>query len=373
MAYRRKVLSIDGGGIRGIIPAMILAEIEERTGKRIADLFDLIAGTSTGGILALGLTKPHPQDPSLPHFTAAEIATVYEQRGREIFDESLWGQLLFFLDDLCRSKYSPDGRDRVLKEVLGNTPLSSAIKEVLLTSYDIDNRFPVFFTSDQRKEETVRKGKQTTHPSDCQIHGSSITPEYGYRKVCNGFTMHQAAMATSAAPTYFQPYRLPTGDKTRSQEYVLVDGGVFANNPTALAIIEMIGTYCLDMESKGNPETRLPVDEILVVSLGTGSLTRSFPYKKARHWGILGWIRPLINITLDGTSEVVAVQLDQLLSECQLYRFQEYLIRGSGSDELDKADPDNIRRLKKLAKKIIHDRQQDIEKLCKLLLTPNCA
>ena len=88
------VLSIDGGGIRGIIPAMVLAEIEERTDKPICELFDLIAGTSTGGILALALTKPDPNlsdsdaDPQ-PEYTAERLVSLYQDSGRDIFDLSL--------------------------------------------------------------------------------------------------------------------------------------------------------------------------------------------------------------------------------------------------------------------------------------------
>lgn len=81
MADVVKVLSIDGGGIRGLIPATVLSAIEERTKARTADLFDLIAGTSTGGILALGLVKPSPRSRRKPQYSAAELAELYEQEG----------------------------------------------------------------------------------------------------------------------------------------------------------------------------------------------------------------------------------------------------------------------------------------------------
>lgn len=349
MGYKRKILSIDGGGIRGIIPAILLAEIETLTGKKITDLFDLIAGTSTGGILALGLTKPHPQDPSTPHFNAADLANFYREYGKDIFSEPFLDRLTS-IDEYLSPKYPIKHKDRVLDELLGEIPLKSALKEVLLTSYDIDNRFPVFFTNDPRKEENHSRN---------------------YRKVCNGFTLKQAAMATSAAPTYFEPYRLPiTTHTTHNGAYVLVDGGVFANNPTALAIIEMTCTYRIDAESKGISQTSLPINEILVVSLGTGALTRSYRYEQAKNWGILGWIEPLINITLDGTSEVVALQLDHLLSPDQLYRFQGFLDKGKGNDELDRADDKNIAELELLAKSILNEQQEEIERLCQVLLEP---
>ena len=96
-----KVLSIDGGGIRGLIPALVLAEIERRTGRRIADLVDMIAGTSTGGILACALAKPDP----LP---AAEVASLYVEEGPRIFDRSLLKQITS-LGGYLDERYSDTG------------------------------------------------------------------------------------------------------------------------------------------------------------------------------------------------------------------------------------------------------------------------
>lgn len=108
-----RILSIDGGGIRGIIPAIILASIEERTGKPISALFDLIAGTSTGGILALGLTKPNSSGE--PEFSAQHLCTLYERDIPHIFrnPQSWWGNLL-------RPKYRSFAFQEVLKNSLGD-------------------------------------------------------------------------------------------------------------------------------------------------------------------------------------------------------------------------------------------------------------
>jgi patatin-like phospholipase/acyl hydrolase len=82
MAFKRKILSIDGGGIRGIIPALLLDYIETKTEKPIAEMFDLIAGTSTGAVLALGMTKP--KSDGSPEFTPAAIAEMYREEGEDI-------------------------------------------------------------------------------------------------------------------------------------------------------------------------------------------------------------------------------------------------------------------------------------------------
>src|SRR5215210_4815135 len=102
----KKVLSIDGGGIRGIIPAMVLAEIEARTGKRSAEMFDLVAGTSTGGILALGLTKPG-QD-GKPEYSAKKLIDLYETEGRKIFSIPVWHRV-HSVGGLAEEKYPATG------------------------------------------------------------------------------------------------------------------------------------------------------------------------------------------------------------------------------------------------------------------------
>jgi uncharacterized protein len=346
MPYKFKVLSIDGGGIRGIIPAKILAEIEKRTGKRIFQLFDLIAGTSTGGILALALAKPNPSQPENSDFTAEELVEMYRDNGHRIFYEPFIERFTK-ADDIVRPKYDSDGRDAVLTEYFGDTPILKALTEVFLTSYDIELRVPIFFTSKSSKQET-----------------NSLV----FRKICTGFSMKQAGMATSAAPTFFEPYQITTAHRTDTGSYSLVDGGVFANNPTTLALMEAI----IDSKKAGKP---LRLEEILVVSLGTGSLTRKYPYDEARHWGIIGWIQPLINITLDGSSESVAVQLEQLLPKAeneppQYYRFQEFL--NSTNDSMDNASKDNIKNLERLADQIIAERTDDLDEMCEqLLATPS--
>lgn len=348
MTFKFKILSIDGGGIRGIVPAKILAEIERRTGKKIYSLFNLIAGTSTGGILAAGLAMPKPKTKE-PKYTAADLINIYRERGKEIFYEPFIERVMK-LDDISRPKYSSAGRDKVLKEYFGNTPLQDALTEVLVTSYDIQLRTPVFFTSQTNKEERINRY---------------------YRKISSGFTMHQAAMATSAAPTYFKPYKVEASAEHETQKkgfYALVDGGVFANNPTSLALMEAI------IDSKKPGKTPLELKDILVVSLGTGSLTRRYDYETASNWGLVGWVQPLLNITLDGSSESVAVQLEQLLPKAQdrppqYYRFQALLDAGKGLDDMDKAEPENLKNLENLADEIIAKENENLNQLCKLLVS----
>src|SRR4028118_1266820 len=244
--YKFTVLSIDGGGIRGIIPGVILAEIEKRPKQPMSERFELIAGTSTGGILALVLTKPDKDRE--PHYTAKELIEVYREHGKRIFYEPPL-ERLSDVDDMIRPKYDSDGRDEVLTEYFGDTPIKKAVTEVFITSYDIELRKPTFFTSKPEKENTEAKN---------------------FRKICSGFSMKQAAMATSAAPTYFEPYQIRTGHPTDRGFYSLVDGGVFTNNPTSLALMEAIIDSKRRAKPGDPPKEPLKLEDILVVPLGAG-------------------------------------------------------------------------------------------------------
>ncbi|MEG4942166.1 patatin-like phospholipase family protein [Microcoleus sp. F4-D5] len=343
--FKRRILSIDGGGIRGIIPAILLNYIEERTGKRIATMFDFIAGTSTGGILALGLTKKN-SDSSInnePEYTAAELVNFYRKYGQKIFNE----YVPVNFDDLLQPKHNPKGREEVLKALLGEAKVEEALREIFIPSYDIELRAPIFFTSNRDAEEPE------------SIHS---------RKLCSGFKMWEAGMATSAAPTFFPPYELETAHTTDEGHYALIDGGVFANNPSSLAMMEAMISY------KRKTKEELYRKDILIVSLGTGSVTRRYKYRDAKNWGQIKWALPLLNVVFDGQSESVAFQLDQLMvtkgdqdNNRNYYRFQLQLSRENGQDQMDNASPSNIDHLEERAEKLIEHSKTDLNELCNLL------
>jgi patatin-like phospholipase/acyl hydrolase len=289
-----KVLAIDGGGIRGLIPALVLAEIERRTGRRIADLVDMIAGTSTGGILACALGKPDP----LP---AAEVASLYVEEGPRIFDRSLLKQITS-LGGYLDERYSDKGLVRALERYLGDTPMSAATVPLLLTAYDTEAR---------------------------AIHLLRSEGEH------SGATMVEAAHATSAAPTYFEPVRIDGA--------TLIDGGVFAINPSLCAYAEVGGS--LD----------------LLLSLGTGEHTRPLPYDEVKGWGQLEWARPLIDVVFDGGQDAVDLQLRSLLTD-RYIRLQTQL--DAASDDLDDASSDNLERLRGEAERLIARDSDLIDDIC---------
>jgi uncharacterized protein len=286
-----KILAIDGGGIRGVIPARVLAEIERRCGRPAGELFDLVAGTSTGAIIACALTRPDP----LP---AARIARIYLEEGPEIFSRSLLKRITS-VDGYIDERYDSDGLLASLRRHLGTARLADANPAILLTAYDLERRTAVFLRRD------------------------------------DDLLMVEAAHASSAAPSYFEPVRVGTA--------TLVDGGVFATNPSMCAYAQTDGE--LDV----------------LVSLGTGEHTRRLRYEEVKDWGRLEWARPVLDVVFDATADAVDLQLQALLGSGYV-RLQTPL--DEASDDLDDVSPENLAALEREAERLIAARDDELDRLC---------
>ena len=333
------ILSIDGGGIRGVLPAAILTEIEKRTGIPICALFDLISGTSTGGILAVGLTVP-AEDGKGPKFTASELGALYDEKGEEIFDQSFFQKI----GSIGDNAFGHENIERLLKEFFGDAMLSDALTQVIITAYEIEKRKTFYFNSDLAKKDKSED-----------------------------FLIREVARATSAAPTYFEPTRVgPLGN-----QFSLVDGGVFANNPSMLAYVEAKTYYEQMKNKKKSTRTRqvssakveaMTVEEpFVMVSLGTGSSMKPYNYNDAKDWGLVGWVRPIVDILMQGVSETVDFQMRRLLpprldGTQRYYRFSTKLQAEHG--DMSDASPEMIAALKEYAAGIIRQEDKAIDELC---------
>lgn len=322
-----RVLSLDGGGIRGLIPAVLLSELERRSGKPICDLFDLIAGTSTGGVLALGLTCPDPasvaDDPAgrpSPLYSAEKLADLYARDGARIFRRSVWHRLRS-VGVLAEEKYQSGGVEEVLGTYFGDARLTHALTSVLVTAYDLELRKPHFFKSHKAASDDRRD-----------------------------FLIRDAARATVAAPTYFEPARV----RVRPGEdwITLVDGGVYANNPAACALVEAMAFW------------KRPPSEVLLLSLGTGEYTKPILFEDARGWGLARWAQPILDVVFDGVNDTVDYQAASLLApfdgSAGYARFQPQISRHMES--MDNVDPLNVRALRITAKQLIRDHDRDLDR-----------
>jgi predicted acylesterase/phospholipase RssA len=234
---------------------------------------------------------------------ADEIAAIYKTDGPKIFDRSAL-KIITSANGYLDERYESDGLVESLRRHLGDTRLGDATTRVLLTVYDLEARQALLLRSDAHDD----------------------------------VTMVDAAHATSAAPTYFEPVRI--GART------LVDGGVFAINPAVFAYTE----------------TRAAPD--LLLSLGTGSHTRRLPYDKVKDWGRLEWAEPIIDVVFDGSADAVDAQLDALAGD-RYIRLQTRLEQAS--DDLDDASASNLAALRREAERLIAARSDDIDRACELL------
>src|SRR5882724_2494764 len=315
MTKKLKILSIDGGGIYGIVSAMILAEIERLTRKPIVQLFDLVAGTSTGGIIALGLTIPDATG-KVPRYSGADMVELYTTKGDQIFSRTFLHEILA-LGNLLEEKYESAGIERTLRKYFGEMMLSETLTDVLITAYNIERRDAYFFKSSKAKKQEDRN-----------------------------FYVRDVARATAAPPTFFTPAKIQNISK--SQEFVLIDGGVFANNPAMCAYAEAKARF---------PAT----NDIMLVSVGTSGSKKPYIYEQVRNWGSAKWVVPILEIMMDGVMQTVDYQLKQIFAlQPQANTFYTRLqAMTEGKIPFDEPTEVNIRLLKEFAGKYI-DANQDL-------------
>lgn len=335
-----RILSIDGGGIRGIIPGQVLVALEKKLQEksknpktRIADHFDLLAGTSTGGILTCIYLCPDRKNPSRPRFSAQEAVNLYLEKGGKIFDVS-WLQKIRSAGGLRDEKFSAKEIEKALKSYFGNLKLSELLKPCLITSYEISNRYTHFFTQ----------------------HDAKKSKSYD-------FLVRDLARATSAAPTYFEAARIRSAV---NKSYPLIDGGVFANNPALCAYGEARNLFKRQGSNK-----HITAKNMMIVSLGTGQVKKPYPFNKAKDWGMIEWIKPLIDIMMSGASETVDYQLKQIYdavgSPGQYLRITPESL-GRANPDMDDASEKNLRALKKVGNDTAKKYDRELNRIVDMLL-----
>jgi patatin-like phospholipase/acyl hydrolase len=269
-----RILSFDGGGIRGLIPALVLGKVAAHCGidpASFADRFHLVAGTSTGGILAAGLCAP-----AAARQTPEDLVRLYRDRGPVIFANPS-------ANLLHGAKYDPQPLEAELAARLGQTQLSEARPELLLTAWDIERAMPRTFKSWRAR-----------------------------RASSEDVYLRDAARATSAAPTYFPPAEVLTLDANISVEQrraALVDGGLFANDPAAAALAEAERVF-------------RKAERIVLLSFGTGRKASRASYAKAREWGVIGWAPSVIDILMDAAAALTEYQLGMRAAQDKLFYFR---------------------------------------------------
>jgi len=265
MSEIRKVLTIDGGGIKGVFPASFLASIEEKIDGNISEYFDLIVGTSTGGIIALGLGLG---------FSAKEIQEFYEKYGPEIFKGN---RFLKYFQKFVSTKYTNNGLKKALEETFGSRKLGESKNRLVIPSFNLETG-------------EVYVYKTAHHPRFQRDYEESAV---------------HVALATSAAPTFFPVHYTSSG-------IPLVDGGLWANNPMGMAAVEALGV--LDW----------PKDSVKILSIGCTSEA----FKMHRKGGQLPWAPKIADVFMASQSSASLGTAQLLIGHTNVKRINPIMPSG---------------------------------------------
>lgn len=316
------ILSVDGGGIRGIIPALFLSRLKdllESQGckKPYHKIFDLMAGTSTGGLISLALSVPlfrrpngklyDPQGGVVPQL----LPGLYETLADKAFPGNR-DQVLGLIRQIFTSRYSPYSFQKILDEILQDCTVKKALTNLLITAFDMESMEPVF----------IKK-----RPPGA---GGDTDPD---------FRMVDTALATTAVPTYFPPAYITKEER----KYCLIDGGIFCINPAISALTEA---------KKISPDS-----EFIMLSLGTGTQTEDYKTDTIRRWGFFNWIAPWLGVPLIAAiGEGQRISTNHMLKRyprVRLYRFDTELDRGKG--RIDDGSEENLAYLREKGEEMIRN------------------
>ncbi|XP_030975386.1 patatin-like protein 3 [Quercus lobata] len=337
------VLSIDGGGIRGIIPGTLLGFLESKLQEfdgpnaRIADYFDVVAGTSTGGLVTAMVTAPDKD--KRPMYAAKDIINFYLENCPKIFPQSRQKNFVSSVTSLFGAVVGPKYDGKYLRSLtnglLGNLTVKQTLTDVIIPTFDIKLLQPVIFSTNDAKLNELKNARLAD--------------------ICIG---------TSAAPTFLPAHYFETKnaeEKTRS--FDLIDGGVAANNPTMMAITQIRKEIL--MQSFELPDIK-PMDyskRMLVLSLGTGEAKHEEKYTaaKASKWGLLSWVydngaTPLLDVYADASSDMVDIHVSTLFQAigCKknYLRIQDDTLTGDASF-VDIATTENLQRLVEIGNELL--------------------
>ena len=257
-----RILSFDGGGIRGLVTLAILKRLETQIPNLIKNA-DLLTGTSTGGIIALGLAAGKSVD---------EMIALYQDHGKDIFDDSWWDDIRD-IGGIAGADYDQKNLEKYLKGLFGTKTLKDLKQRVVIPTFNLD-------------DENPDPAKRTWNPKF--FHNFPGTDTDGSESVV------EVALNTSAAPTYFPSHG------------TYIDGGVVANNPSLAAVAQT--------QDARNKERAPLLRNIHLLSLGTGT-NLSYVKGKNLDWGLAQWAKPLISLLLDASMGIADFQCRQILKD----------------------------------------------------------
>jgi len=279
-----RILSIDGGGLRGVVPLVILKKVEEITGKRITESFDLFAGTSTGGLISCAISIKDPLNPSQPLYTLDDIMDVYIKRGCEIFPQySTLANAIHKVTDMFSPRYDTSGIEKVFRDVLKDYRLTDVMNNIIVGSYDLANNIPLFFKSRIARNDFARDA-----------------------------WLYDVCRATSAGPAYLPSYEFNYPYFGEHAGRNCIDGGVFVNNPSMAALAEFSKNFKYYLPDS-SAEKDIDYNNVFVLSLGTGSFTDHIRKAGSEYKGELYWAQHIVDVMMRGVNRATDYAMNEMM------------------------------------------------------------
>lgn len=374
-------LFVQGGGMRGLVPAHLMTAIEERTGLRMAQMVDILAGPSTGAILNAALTRPHPDKPDTPLYRARHLVRFYEREGENIFPPDRFRALRGIIHDFNNrtlrlgqlnalfrhGHYDPANLGRALKALYGDTKLSDSLTSLVIPTYNIDGD-QVYVAAEKEEDEeapapTINnfydhgghavwlKNIRTGHPTI----SAKRTPD---------ISLYDAVMASCAAPTFFPCHNMQVkfADAPSPVRLSCIDGVIF-DNP------------CISYHGAIKRHTP-PDHQVVLIVLGTGYTNFSVKREDWNRYGALGIVDPvndlpLINIFFHASESALIDAFAQDMGE-NLFVFNRSMLNCEGdacpNTQIDDASPENLKALSAFAQSIIEQNETRFDALCRFLV-----
>jgi len=365
-----------GGGLRGLIPAHIMTRIEKKTGHRMAEMVDIFCGPSTGAILNAALTLPHDDHPHRPKYRARHLVMFYEREGANIFPQDRFRELRGLLHDFNNrltkigklesifkhGHYSPRHLHKALRALYGSHKLSESLKSLIIPFYSINgSNIPEGYDHEAPNwgmQHYAREGGHAVWLRNMRLyngkHHINSKPEV---------LLHDAVMASCAAPTYFPCHHLSVGwnDERGVKEYAGIDGNIF-DNPSV--------SYYGSIQKQLDPHQKC-----VMIGLGTGYTNRSIKKDQWNKYGSLGVVDPvndlpLINIFFHASETALSHSLIHELGD-DLYMFNRSILDGDPKTpniRIDDGSPENMKRMRDFAESIMEEFADQLDDVCELLV-----
>jgi len=323
-----RVLSVDGGGVKGLLPLHLLKALEEQSGRPISQLFDFMVGTSTGGIIVSGLATPGEN--GTPKWSAEDLIVQYQALSKSAFFVP-WPHRVLTVNGFVGAKLESDRLDLILREHYGDVRMSQLLTAVTIPSFDLEDNEPELFRSRA-------------------LAGSGLM-DYWASDVISGIT---------AAPVYFRPAKL--SDVTGGRPRTISDASIFENNPVLLGLHEALALY--------------PNHRSVVVSIGTGNPRGFTEAYTARYWGVFQWAKVLLPVAFKGHSVISDWNMRRLQSSpnspvLAYYRFNQDL--DSSVNHWFFTDLEQMKQLNVMGAVMVDSNQEALDELVSILIDPTLS